>query len=154
MAEAFGASEGEAIKALKALLSERGMQQKSARRWDLHTAVSVPSKEEFVEALQQVKLSETQLSMLRAQAIAGEQGMTANSLMNSAGYKSPEFAIKVLSRAGSLMADYLGVDYPTGAESNYRDAFRVIGFSLVAEVEEPEMWIMHEELRHAVWATI
>lgn len=154
MAEAFGASESEAIDALKKLLSERNVQQKAARRWDPESRLSIPSREEFIEALQQTKLSATQLSMLKAQALAGEQGLTAVSLMRSAGYKSPEFAIKVLSRTGSIVADFLGVDYLKYAMPNQMDAARVIGFRRNVEEDEPGTWIMHEELRHAVWATL
>ena len=61
MAEASGGSEDEAIAALKSLLSDREDQRTEARRWEQRSNISVPSQEEFVEALQQTNLTENQL---------------------------------------------------------------------------------------------
>lgn len=154
MAEASGASEGEAIAALKVLLGEREAQRTAARRWELRSRVSVPSKEEFVEALGQTKLSATQLSMLKAQAIAGEKGLTATALMNAAGYRSQDTAIKVLARAGALVADFLGVEILPDEAPGQHEAARVLGFREEGRQDSSALWVMHEELRHAVWSTL
>lgn len=154
IAEALGDSEDEAIATLKSLLGEREAQRTSARRWEKRSNISVPSQDEFVEALRQTKLSETQLSMLKAQALAGENGLTATALMNAAGYKSQNTAMKVLARTGALVADVLGIEIEPGDEPGRYEAARVLGFCLGGEQDAAATWTMHEELRHAVWATL
>lgn len=154
MAEATGASEIEAIAELKSLLGERDAKRTAARRWELRSNISVPSKEEYVEALRQTKLSEPQLSMLKAQAIAGEKGLTTIALMNAAGYKSRDMAIKVMVRAGALVGDFLGVEVQSDDSPERYQAACVLGFREETRQDAPEIWIMHEELRHAVWATL
>ena len=154
MAEASGGSEDEAIAALKSLLSEREDQRTEARRWEQRSNVSVPSQEEFVEALQQTNLSETQLSMLKAQSLAGEQGLTETALMNAAGYKSRTTAINVLARTGTLMADLLGIENQSEDEPGKLQAARVLGFNQESEQGEATTWVMHQELRDAVRSTL
>lgn len=154
MAEAAGASEEEAIEALKERLRERDAQRTAARRWEQRTGISVPSKEEYIEALRQTQLSAAQLAMLKAQAIAGENGMTHGALTSAAGYSSRATAVKVLARAGTVVADFLGVDYQAGGKHNQSDPTRVLGFPKDPDEETQPIWIMHEELRQAVWATL
>ena len=150
MAEVDGESEGEAIEALKALLTEREAERTAARRWEARSEISVPTKEEFEDALRQTHLSTAQQAMLKAHAIAGSDGLSIISLMNAGGYKSKETATKVLSRAGALVADFLGVEISPGAGTSVVDAARILSFQHDAEEDEPAFRIMHEELRHAV----
>ena len=152
MAEATGASEKEAIAALKILLDERGAERVAARRWDQRSEISVPSVEEFTEALRQAALSEPQMAMLKTQAFAGGEGLTMAKLMHAAGYRSEATASKVYARAGALIADYLGVDLTSVETEDKNDAARVFGYLEDGEAETPALMVMHEEMRHAVIA--
>lgn len=154
MAEASGASESDAIAALKVMLGDRTAQRTAARRWELRSDISVPSKEEFIEALRQTNLTDAQLAMLKAQAIAGEEGLTKTDLMNAAGYKSQDTAIKVLAKAGALVVDFLGVELTSEDAADQQDATRVLGFRQKTGQDERILWVMHEEMRHAVRATL
>lgn len=153
MAEASGGSEEEAIDALKELLNDREAQRTAARRWEERSRISVPSSDEYIEAIRQTNLSANQRSMLKAHAIAGESGLTQAALMKAGGYKSKDTAIKVFARAGSLMGDFLGVEAPSDGDESRDGPARVLGFRQeVADVSD--VWILHEELRHAIWTTL
>lgn len=150
IAEATGASEADAIAALKVALTERETERTAARRWDPKADVSVPSKEEFIEALLQTKLSKPQISMLKAHTVAGKDGMSVDELMNVAGYKSEATAMKVLGRAGTLFADFLGVDLQSNNNTGPFNSVRILGCREDDEAATPRIWILHEELRNAV----
>lgn len=154
MAEASGASEAEAIEALKALLKAREGKRVAAWRWEERSEVPVPSTDEYIEALRQTALSTTQLAMIKAQALAGENGLTLTGLMSAAGYKSQDAAAKALARAGGLVADFLGIEVPAGSPDDTSDGRRVLGFRQLDTRGDRETWVMHEELRNAVWATL
>ncbi|MBT8417406.1 MAG: hypothetical protein KJO42_08185 [Silicimonas sp.] len=154
MAEVSAASEGEAIAELKRLLGDRDARRLAARRWEPRCHVSVPSKEEFTEALKQTKMSEAQLSMLKSHSLAGEAGMTMTALMKSAGYRSPSTAIKVIGRAGALIADFLHVELPPADAQVEGDAARVLSFCESRGEGSPQLWVMHDELRQAVSAAL
>ena len=154
MAEAPGASESEAIAALKTLLGEREAQRTAARRWEHRSEISVPSSEEFIEALQQANLSDAQLSMLKSQALAGENGLTEVGLMNAAGYRSKATAGKVYARAAAVIADFLGIALPAINGRVAGDAARVVSYRANVGKDTPALWIMHDEMRHAVRATL
>ena len=152
MAEATGASEEEAIAALKILLDERGAQRVAARRWDQHSEISVPSAEEFTEALRQADLTEAQMAMLKTQAFAGGEGLTMSKLTHAAGYQSELTASRVYARAGALIAEYLGVDLTADETKDKNDAARVFGYLDNGETDAPALMVMHEEMRTAVIA--
>lgn len=154
MAEATGASEVEAIEALKFMLGEREAQRTAIRRWDPQCELFVPNEVEFSEALQQSNLSPSQLAMFKAQAIAGEKGLTATALMNAAGYRSQATAIKVFARAGALLSNFLGFEMKEDGPLAADEETRVIAFLQDGGEDKPKIWIMHEELRQAVWATL
>ena len=154
IAEASGDSETEAIAALKELLEKRAIVRADLRRWDEEAMISVPSREEFIEALGQASLSQTQVALLKSWSVAGEKGLGINDLMKATGYRSPDSALKIMSRAGVLIADYLGVAYAVSDGGNPIAAARVIACCNDAESETPENWIMHEELRTAVWTAL
>ena len=154
IAEVSGASEAEAIAALKELLTEREVQRTAIRRWEQRSEISVPSTEEFVEALQQVKLSEAQLSMLKSLALAGETGLTVVGLMNAAGYRSQSTASKIFARAGALFADFLGVELPATGGQDKEGAANVFSFREDVGRDAPPHWVMHNEMRDAVRATL
>ena len=154
MAEAKGTSETDAIEALKSLLSERETNRTAERRWEARSESSVPTREEFHEALRQTSLSAAQQSMLKAHALAGEDGLAAVSIMIAGGYKSQDAAIKALAKAGILMADFIGLDLPEGDVNGLEPAIGVLGYRGAADIDAPLHLILHRELREAVWQTL
>ena len=154
MAEAKGTSETEAIEALKSLLSERETNRAAARRREAKSDLSVPTQEEFLEALRQTNLSVAQQSMLKAHALAGEDGLVAVSIMNAGGYKSQDAAIKALAKAGILLADYIGLVLPESDKNRLEPALSVLGYQSIAETDGPLHLILHKELRDAVRQTL
>ncbi len=154
MAEAKGASEIEAIEALKSMLSDREANRTAERRWEARSESSVATQEEFLEALCQTTLSAAQQSMLKAHTLAGEDGLVAVSIMNAGGYKSQDAAIKALAKAGILMADFIGLDLPEGDVNGLEPAIGVLGYRDAADIDVPLHLILHRELREAVWQTL
>ncbi len=154
MAEAKGTSEDDAIEILKSMLSERESNRTAARRWEARSDLSVPTQEEFIEALRQTNLSAAQQSMLKAHALAGEDGLVAVSIMNAGGYKSQDAAIKALAKAGILMADFIGLDLSEGNKDGLETAIGVVGYRKTEEADAPLRLIQHKELREAVWQTL
>lgn len=154
MAEAKGGSETEAIEALKSMLSEREANRTAERRWETRSGSSVPTQEEFLEALHQTNLSAAQQSMLKAHALAGEDGLVAVSIMNAGGYKSQDAAIKALAKAGILMADFIGLDLHEGDKNGLETALSVLGYRSTADIDVSLHLILHKELRDAVWQTL
>lgn len=151
MAEAKGKSEDDAIEALKTLLTEREAERTAARRWEARSDTTVATQEEFFEALRQSNLSAAQRSMLKALALAGEDGLVAVSIMNAGGYKSQDAAIKALAKAGALIADFIGLEAPAADKAGSEHAIAILGYRSSEDVEAPLHLIMHEELREAVW---
>ena len=154
MAEAKGSSEKDAIESLKSLLSEREMNRTANRRWEARTESFVATQEEFLEALRQANLSVAQQSMLKANALAGEDGLVVVSIMNAGGYKSQDAAIKALAKIGILLADFIGLDLPEGDNNGLEAALGVLGYRSTAESDVPPRLIQHRELRDAVWQTL
>lgn len=155
IAEANGDSANAAITALKALIEARDIERTQNRRWEERSSISVPNEAEFLEALRQVSLSQTQLAMLKAQAIAEEDGLTFGQLASTAGFKSRDTAAKVLKKAGALIADYLRVEVIGDDATDSDGAVKVLAFGHATEkAASPTAWIMHEELRKAVRAAL
>ncbi len=154
MAEAKGTSETDAIDALKSILSKREASRTAERRWEERSGSSVPTQEEFLEALRQTGLSGAQKSILKAHALAGEDGLVAVSIMNAGGYRSQDAAIKALAKAGALMADFIGLDLSVDLSKGLETAIGVVGYRMSAETEVPLHLVQHRELREAVWQTL
>lgn len=154
MAEAKGASEAEAIEALKVLLSERGSNRTAARRWEARSDSAVPTQEEFLEALRQTNLSAPQRSILKAHAVAGEDGLVAVAIMNAGGYKSRDAGIKALAKAGALLADFIGLDLSAGDKNELDTAIDVVSYRKSSDSDMPLHLVLHKELRDAVWQTM
>lgn len=154
IAETSGGSEQEAIASLKALIEARHAQRSAARRWEARAGISVPGEDEFIEALRQIVFSEPQLAMLKAHSIAGEAGMTSQQLATVAGYKSDGTASKTFRKAGGLIATFLDVPCDDAESRDVTSAAGVLAFCGVAADNAPAVWVMHEELRRAVWATL
>ena len=154
IAEAKGTSEADAIEVLKSLLVERESNRTAARRWESRSDSSVPTPDEFLEALRQTSLSDAQRSILKAQAMAGEEGLVAGSIMNAGGYKSQDAAIKALAKAGVLMADFIGLELSANGKDGQATAIDVVGYRKSTEADTPLHLVLHKELREAVWKTL
>ena len=150
MAEATGASEDDAIAALKVLLDEREAKRNVARRWEIRSQIFVPSKEEFVEAIRQTHLSGPQIAMLKAHALAGEQGLAKIVMMNASGYRSIATANKAFARAGAIIGEFLGVAIASEDRTLANRTACVLGFGEGDDRSVPDVWFTHEELRAAV----
>lgn len=154
IAEASGTSESDAIETLKESLRIRGAQRTEARRWEERSDIPIPSQAEFSEALCHMKLTDAQLAMLKAHAFAGDNGMTLAALTRASGYKSEDTAMKALKRAGSHIASFLGVESLSDASDDQRDVRNILGYCIDGDAETASVWVMHDELRHAVRSTI
>lgn len=154
IAEATGTSEADAIETLKESLRIRSATRTQARRWDERSDTAIPSKAEFIEALRQMKMTDAQLAMLKAHAVAGENGMTLAALTRASGYKSQDTALKALKRAGSLVGDFLGVDIQPDAANDKKDAREVLGYPIEGDTDAASVWVMHDELRDAVRSAV
>jgi hypothetical protein len=107
-----------------------------------------------LETLRQTDLSASQRSILKALALAGEDGLVAVSIMNAGGYKSRDAAIKALANAGILMAEFIGLDLSASAKDGTEAAIGVIGYRKAAEPHVPLHLMIHKELREAVRQTL
>lgn len=76
IAEARGATEEAAVAALHDVIDAREIRRTEDRRVDPETGFSVPSTEEYAEALGHVALSRPQRAMLTALALADDDGLT------------------------------------------------------------------------------
>jgi len=154
MAEAGGASEIDAIVALKSILAERETGRTAARRWEERSDTSIPTPEEFLEALNQTNLSSAQRSTLKSLTLAGEDGLSTVSIMSAGGYKSRNAAVKALAKAGYLMADFIGLDFSEDKEDWLENGIGVIGYRKTRGEEETVQLVQHAELREAIWRTL
>ena len=154
MAEARGTSELDAIDVLKSILADRETGRTAARRWEERSDSSVPTPDEFLEALRQTNLSSAQRSILQAHAIAGEDGLSAVTIMNAGGYKSRNAAAKALAKAGYLMADFIGLDLIVGSPDGLESGIGVVGYRKTIDEEGTLHLVQHAELREAVWRTL
>lgn len=150
IAEASGDSESTAIAALMSLIAARDVKRSEDRRWDSRSELAIPSEIEFVEALGQVRLTQAQVAMLRALAIADE-GLSYGQLAHSAGYKSKETGAKVFKRIGELIADYLTIQISDDDASGAPGPVRLLAVGDTSTNDDaPVIWKMHDELRIAV----
>lgn len=153
IAEATGESEEAAVAALRDFIDAREKRQTGERRRDAGTIVSVPSTDEFIEAIRQVALTRPQFAILKALSLAGAGGLTEASMASSAGYKSFLSASRSFAGAGLLIADYLSIDTSSKFAKDDPDGTSVLGYRGNSKDEnDPGNWILHEELSHAVRA--
>ncbi|MBF9057730.1 hypothetical protein HKCCSP123_00910 [Rhodobacterales bacterium HKCCSP123] len=128
IAEATGATEEAAIAALHDVIDAREAQRHEDRRVDDGTGFTVPSIEEYREALDQVALSRPQHAMLKALAMSGDQGLSDSQMARAAGYKSRSSANRAFSAAGLLIATYLAVDSVSEAAEDEVAGATMLGF--------------------------
>lgn len=155
IAEARGATEEAAIAALQDAIDARETRRTEVRRIDRETGISIPSTEEFAEALGQVPLSRPQRAMLTALALADGSGLTEIRLARAAGYKSRASANRALAAAGLLIASYLSVETDFDGLASRTEGTRLLGYRGDQNNENVSgTWILHAELGDAVRSTL
>lgn len=151
IAEASGATEEAAITALHEVIDARETRRTEGRRTEPRTGVSVPSTEEYVEALGHVALTRPQRAMLTALSLADADGLTDARMANAAGYRSQASANRSLASAGLLIANYLSLETISSRPSGDLEGSLLLGFrGQPRDDEDTGTWILHPELRDAV----
>ncbi|GGE32370.1 hypothetical protein GCM10011360_20290 [Primorskyibacter flagellatus] len=151
IAEATGETEEAAIAALHDIIDARETRRRADRRVDPQTGISIPSNEEYAEALDQVALTRPQRAMLTTLALAGDDGLTDAGLARSAGYKSRAAANRAFTNAGKLIANYLDVQTSSESRPNESGDAYFLGYRGPQRNEDdPGNWILHAEVRYAV----
>ena len=151
VAERTGDTLDAAIDALVADLDARSRERRQGRRRIAEPDMSVPTREEYAEALSAVRLTDGQWAMLRAHAMAGECGMTAGELARAAGWRNLGSANMQYGLAGRAIADYLGIDLPPRRTAPAEEvATRALAGAGVARPDGSFVWVMHPELAAAV----
>jgi hypothetical protein len=153
IAEAKGATEEAAIAALHDVIDARELQRNERRRIDEATGFTVPSIEEYQEALDHVALSAPQRAMLKALALSGNMGLTESRMARAAGYKSRLSANRAFAAAGLLIATYLALDATSEAQEEEPTGASILGFrGLRSKDEMPGNRILYPELREVLAA--
>ncbi|QGX97196.1 hypothetical protein EI983_02430 [Roseovarius faecimaris] len=151
IAEATGETEEAAIAALHSAIDARDIRRSEDRRTDQSTGTQVPTSDEYVEALNTVKLTKPQGAMLMALSLAEADGLTEERIANAGSYKSTISARKALASAGRTIAGYLSSESGSKVPSTSCDGMALIGSRGVSGHEEkPGNWILHPELCAAI----
>lgn len=147
IAEATGKTEEAAIAALHSVIDAREIRRSEDRRTDPSTGTPVPTSDEYIEALNTVRLTKPQRAMMVALSLAEADGLTEEKVANAGGYKSAASASKVLASAGLMIAGYLFSETDLKGPSTNSDGTALIGYRN-ASVHEKKLrsWIMHPEL--------
>lgn len=155
IAEASGPTEEAAITALYEVIEARENRRTEERRADPRTGTSVPSTEEFIEALSHVALTGPQSAMLTALSLADANGLTEAKMASAANYKSLLSANRSLASAGRMLATYLSSETVSSVPSPSLEGSTLLGYRTRSEEDEkPGNWILHPELRDAVRAAL
>lgn len=155
IAEARGATEEDAIAALHDVIDAREIRRTQDRQVDPQTGFSVPSVEEYAEALNQVALSRPQRAMLTALALAEDEGLSESRLANAAGYKSTASANRALASAGLLIASYLSFEAGANLDVEKAEGTVLLGYrGAKRKDDDPGNWILRAEVREAVRSTL
>lgn len=149
MAEATGPDLDAAIEAVRVDLDAREAEAHAARRMTAH-GFSVPTTQEYADALAAIGPSDGQRAMLAAHAEAGDTGLTATQLAKAAGYKNFNAANLQYGLLGQKVVDHLHLTLP---DSEVREGESAMTVALADWVDTPGeefVWIMHPELRAAL----
>ena len=106
-AEAEGATEQAATDALKQQLEAREAERPTDSTRDMQT----PTRQEFAWALDVLSFSEPVESMMRALALAGDEGITLEELADVAGYADHGSVNLQLGTAAAEIAKVFGLSY-------------------------------------------
>ncbi len=155
IAEASGTTEEAAITALQDVIDARQTRHIQGRRNDPDTEMSVPSVEEYIEALGHLPLTRPQRALLTALSLADVDGLTEAQLTTGSGYRSLASANRSLASAGHMIAQYLSFETRSNVQSAVLEGASFVAFRDEAQDEKnPGNWIMYPELRDAVKATL
>ncbi|MDG3041733.1 hypothetical protein [Roseicyclus marinus] len=153
IAEATGATEEAAIAALHDVIDAREAQRIVDRRVDEGTGFTVPSVDEYREALGQISLSRPQHAMLTALALAGDDGLTDSQMARAAGYKTKSSANRAFEATGLLIAEYLSIDAATQAHGDEAPGAGILGFRTGPQGDQTlGNRTLHPELREVLKA--
>ncbi|MBF9031104.1 hypothetical protein HKCCE3408_11925 [Rhodobacterales bacterium HKCCE3408] len=148
IAEARGDSAEAAVEKLKSLIETQKEERIAKRRQDTRTGTAIPSEAEYDDALDQISLSRSQISMLKALATSAEDGLTPRQLANAAGYASASAAERNLRKASDGLARYLDID--SSAEGTASLVCLPASPGNVEADTSLDTWVMHLELRQAL----
>ena len=151
VAEAQGATADAALADLITQLDQRDSDLRGARRHMAEVPVDIPSPAEFTQALAAVAVTPGQRAMLKAHAIAGDKGLSANELADAAGYAQHESANLHYGKLGKMIAVYLGIDLPPSAtRKGDTVATYMLATGIGTVADRDFRWIIHPELAAAV----
>lgn len=151
VAEAKGNSLGTAVDAVKTKLEDERTDRERCRRWDEQAQFAVPLRSEYITAIQQTKLSTSQIAMLKAHAASGDLGLTAGELARAGGYANYETANSLYGKCGRAVAEYLGIEAPLAIKRAGDVATGVLAWSGAPRHDTDHfVWVMYPELREAV----
>ena len=155
IAQAGGTPDDPALSAPHATTDPRKSAQADERRFDANIQRSIPSTNEYVEAIRQVTLSTPQLAMLKALMLAGEGGLSDAELAGAAGFKSTASANRSFAKAAFLIANYLDIDSELNGEQTAPKLSSSLAYRVESKREkEPYNWVLHEELSSAIRACL
>lgn len=137
--------------ALYSAIDAREFSQSKDRRTDSNTGTRIPTSDEYIEALNTIKLTKPQWAMMMALSLAKADGVTEEKVASAGSYRSTASALKALASAGLMIAEYLSTETATKVTTKSLDGVMLIGFcSNCVNEDKPKNWIMHPELRTAV----
>jgi hypothetical protein len=148
--QAIGDTPEEAIESLKTMLTEAETKAKSRRRWDEAIRIFVPTELEYRTALRTLPLSDSETTMLKAHALAGNRGMTAREIGATVGYDL-NAANAQYGKIGTRFGEYIKVDFPQMNKKN-ADLLRTAALATKGAAREDGawVWVMHPELIEAM----
>lgn len=152
VAEASGATQEKAIEALNKVIKDRNSRWAAKRRVDTRTGMTIPSSEEYADAIHQAILTIPQRSMLLALAEAGTEGLSEIKLAQSAGYKSISYATRSMEKITFTLATCLSAsNLDSVGTLGDNESCTILGVCNVTDPEKlTETWVLHSELREAV----
>jgi hypothetical protein len=155
VAEATGTSFDTAVDALQEKLKREHSERESRRRWDEEANFSVPLPEEYTAAIRQTKLSDAQIAMLKAHALAGDEGLTSGELARAGGYPNYETANSIYGKCGRAIAEYMGIEPPLASKRAGDVATGALAWEGKPRTDTDHfVWIMYPELREALSKTL
>lgn len=155
VAEATGTDVETAIAKLKQILEDTATENVGARRHVDALDFDVPTHRDFTDALSVVKPRAGQLAMLRAHAVAGSEGLTAEELAYTAGYAGARSANLQYAKLARSMAAAIGCDLPRQVIDADTDiATGVLAASGPLRSDGHATWVIHPELQAAVLEAI
>lgn len=153
LAQSSAPTRDEAIAAAAEILDEKDQELRANWRLDERTGFLVPTTQEYELALKAAGLAEGQIRMLKANALAGEGGLTAPQLADAGGYADYSTANLLYGKAGRALAERMGWKVPASRLRDGEDGPTTVLAAWRPTPEDPAQegfWIMYPELREAL----